>query len=582
MGAVLLLLLIAVPSLAAERPAYEQSLVSAALARHGWKRDPSPEGKPVKWIAIDSSDVVSPEDPYPDLLNAFHIKTRPRTIRRELLLKVGEPYRASLAAESERNLRGLFIFTVSRVVAVQAPGGVGVLVVTKDLWSLRLNSEYSLVGSLLQLLHLHPTEQNFLGLNKRVSLDFLLKLDTVSLGEEYDDPRVLGQDFAFSESASLIINRHTRDLEGSQGGFSLGRPLYTLEDTFAWSASASWRVQPVRTFRGASVWQLPYPNASAPVAMLPDIYNAREADVALNATRSWGSDFKLNLTGGLGAYAHHYAAPASENLTAAEQTWLTANYFPRSENAVYLSGSLQAFEPRYAVLAGLETFGTSEDYRLGFSGVLNLNWAEPGLLSPVRFIEAGVSLRYRLLAADDLFTAELAGGGRWEPNLPADAGVQGPWVNRRVAFELSNYTPPLWIGRVVARALVDVKSHDLAHAPLFIGGAEGLRGTEPESQSGRKVLLFNLEYRTRPWIFHSIHLGLVAFWDAGSAFDDRPSIVHTVGIGLRGVLPQFNRIPFRIDIGWVLNGAQPPFGDRLSSSYGQVTDFRPAFLDSPI
>ena len=75
-------------------------------------------------------------------------------MRAEVLLRAGEPYSAQLASETERNLRKMFILATAVVLPVKAraPDAVSVLVVTKDLWSIRLNSEFSLVeGTLLKL-----------------------------------------------------------------------------------------------------------------------------------------------------------------------------------------------------------------------------------------------------------------------------------------------------------------------------------------------------------------------------------------------------------------------------------------------
>jgi outer membrane protein assembly factor BamA len=74
----------------------------------------------------------------------------------------------------------------------------------------------------------------------------------------------------------------------------------------------------------------------------------------------------------------------------------------------------------------------------------------------------------------------------------------------------------------------------------------------------------------------------VLFYDAGSAFERRPSMVHSVGVGLRVLFPQFNVFPFRLDFGYVLNDDRPPIGGRFSFTSGQVTEARPEFLDSPL
>jgi hypothetical protein len=360
---------------------------------------------------------------------------------------------------------------------------------------------------------------------------------------------------------------------------SLGQPLYTLEDTLAYGVSASWDVERTRIFRGATVWQLPFPDD--PSITVPYDYNRRELGVSASATRSWGTTRKVELSGSVGGYQHRYTVPLSTVAPQAAEDWFAQTQIPRSEEAVYLGAALSAYEARYAVLRDYDTFAVSEDYRLGYSLLLQARWADPAFLSPTRFVAVGTSARYRWLLGGDLLSVQAAGALRWMPDA-SGPGIHPPFVNRRVALEVENQSPKLWIGRFVVRGLVDLKAGDLDHGLLFLGGTEGLRGTPPEAYSGTRALLLNAEYRTEPWVFHSIHTGLVLFYDAGSAYTDAPSLVHTVGFGLRLLIPQFNLYPIRIDVGFALNGPPTGFADRTTSTFGQITDFRPAFLDSPL
>lgn len=573
------LLLVAAPA-RAEHAGYEGRVVASALARNGLTRASAPEGKRIESVRIFSSPVVTEADLWPDWLDLFHVTTRKRVIRRVLLLHPGETYRATRAAESERNLRALAIFSVARVVAARgANGGVVLVVVTKDLWSLRLNMAYSLVGSLLQTLQLEPSERNFLGFDNHVGLDFLLQQDTLALGEAFSDSRLLGRELSLAEQAVLIFNRHTRAPEGSAGALSFGRPLYSLEQRWGFDLAASWNVSPTRIFRGASVWKLPYPSAGSPTAFVPYVYDAREFDAEADATRSFGTATKANLTFGLGGYSHRYA-PSAPGLTSAERAWLVSEHLPRSEDAVYLALQLETFQPRWMVLHGFERFAVAEDYQLGWHALLEARWADPVFLSATRWVELGASLRWRAYHWDDLLTAEAAGAVRWMPAVASQTGT--PFVNRRGAAQVENISPILGIGRLVVRGLVDFEAKDLSHPVRFVGGTEGPRGFPPEVQGGRNAILWNVEYRTRPWVFHGIRTGLVVFYDGGSAFDATPEVLHAVGVGLRIMLPRINLTPIRIDFGFALNGPRPSWLERFSSSFGQVTDIHPAFLDQPL
>ncbi len=582
---VAVLALAAAASALAEDAGYEDRLEAWALQQDSLERDPHPEGKRVEEIFVRSENVVAPSDPWPRIANTVHVKTRERVIRRELLIQEGDAYNADLVAESERNLRRLFILAVARVIPVKGktPDAVGLLVVTKDLWSLRLNTQINTVGSLIQLLHVHPSEQNFLGLNQQLSLDFLLKLDTMSFGQAFTDQRVFGTRLAFSESAAIIVNRDTGKAEGSRGGVSFGQPLYSLATESAFGLEGAWQIQKTRIYRGASVEQLPYPNLVTLPDSVPFIYDDRNIAGDASYTRSFGRMFKTNVSALLGAYSRGYGAPPELRLSDDQRTWLAANYLPRSEDAMYLEAALLLFRADYRVLRHIETFALSEDRQLGHSLLFLLRWA-PGFLSPARFVEGGASLRYRLYARDDLAMLTLAGGARFMPG-----NMDGPsLVNRHFAAELVNYSPEIGIGRIAFRVLVDLIYQDLNHRVLLLGGGNGLRGATPEVLSGRNQVLFNLEYRTLPIEFHTLHAGLVLFWDAGNLFGGVPTLdqpqglTHTIGIGLRTLFPQFDTQTFRLDFGYVIRGPPSAFADRFSTSFGQAFDYRPGFLDSPL
>ena len=77
--------------------------------------------------------------------------TDPEVIERELLLAEGDVYDEARAEESMRNLRALGIFALVRIVAVTTPDPKrsGLLVYTRDLWSLRLETGFAGTGEAL-------------------------------------------------------------------------------------------------------------------------------------------------------------------------------------------------------------------------------------------------------------------------------------------------------------------------------------------------------------------------------------------------------------------------------------------------
>jgi hypothetical protein len=553
---------------------YEETLVSWGLAQHGRAPEPAPEGKRLEAILIAAEDVVAESDPYPNFLNIFHARTRESVIRREVLLEPGQPYSAALVQETVRNLRKLGIFAVVRVVAVQgeSPGGVALLIITKDIWSLRLNQTFEVVGSFISYLKLQGTEANFLGLNQRLAADFILRPDTFSFGQSYINRRVGGSRWYFGESAALIVGRESGRPEGSRGSVAIQRPLYSLSTPWGLSTSASWNVATTRVYRGTEVWQLPYPDGDP----VPYIYKTREVSGDAQYTRSYGERYKMNVSGGVAAYHRDYGAPAEAPLDAGQRAWLRDNLLPRSEDAAYGLLSLSAFEARYQVMRDVDSYALSEDYQLGHSVFASVRYAPPVFSSAAHYAELGVAARYRWLWRDALTTVAAATAIR------RALGEGGRWTHRRWATEVQQVSPRVLGGRFVARGVLDVNIDDLFDRVTLLGGGNGLRGASPDAYSGKRMLLVNLEYRTVPFVFQTLHLGGVVFYDAGSAFDRRPKVVHSVGLGVRFLFPQFNLYPFRLDFGYVLNDTMPSVGQRFTFSGGQITDYRPGFLDSPL
>jgi len=562
------------PEVGTPAPGYEERLVGWGLAQHNRDIETEPEGKRLESVLVAAEDVVAESDPYPNFLNLFHVRTREEVIRREVLLEPGELYSPALAEETARNLRKLNIFSVVRVVPVkgEAPGTVSLLIITKDIWSLRVSQDFEVVGSFIRYLRLQGTEANFLGLNQRLAIDFLLRPDTVSLGQTYINRRVAGSRWYFGETASIILGRESGQPEGTRGAVVVQRPLYSLSTPWSVSTSASWNVATTRVYRGTGVWQLPYPDGEP----VPFIYDTRELSAGGSYTRSYGEYHKANVSGGVEAYHRGYAAPEQAALDDAQREWLRQNHLPRSEDAVYASLSLSAYEARYEVMRGVDSYALSEDFQLGHSVLATVRYAPPVFASAAHYAELGVAGRYRWRWSDALTTVSVGGAIR------RALGAGGGWTNRRWAAELQQFSPQVLGGRFMARGLLDVNIDDLFDRVQLLGGANGLRGAPQDAYLGKRLLLVNVEYRSAPVVFQTLHLGGVLFYDAGSAFDRRPKMVHTVGVGIRFLFPQFNLYPFRLDFGYVLNDTLPPVGQRFTFSAGQITEYRPDILDSPL
>jgi hypothetical protein len=564
-----LLLLIAAQS----ESGLEERLIQQSIDSIQGQRELNPEGKTIDDIVIVADNIFSKLDPWPDFLNVFHVRTREEVIAREVLVRIGEHYNAKSIEETERNLRRLSsTFAIARVVALRSSlGGVVVLIVTKDKWSLRVNSDFTLIGGLLQSLRLQPAENNFRGLNQQLAADFILRLDTISLGQSFTERRLFGSRYIVSEAINLIFNRSSFRLEGSSGSVLFGKPLVSLDQPFGFATDASWNIRRRRVFRGASIFRLPYPNAEdAP--KVPLAYDVREVRGEASFVKSLGLAWKTDLSVALGAYSRSYTPLAESQLTAEQAEWLTANYLPRTETTPYLAGFVRSYPSTFKVLRNINTYELSEDVQIGPLLQASAMWAPPTPFIPATFSELAAGIRYRFYGYENLLTLSLSTGVRVRSGAAP--------ANRRVVFEVQNFSPPFFGGRFMARVLADLKFNDLDNRQLLLGGSNGVRGAFPEQFTGRNIVLGNFEFRPRPVDLWSSRFGVVLFYDVGSAFDEVVQLTHSVGFGLRILLPQFNQDVIRIDFGVVVQGATPGL-DRLNAAFGQVNELRPSFLDSP-
>jgi hypothetical protein len=552
-------------ALVAATPGYEDQLVQWGLEQQQRELEPNPEGKQVEEVLVAIEDVFAPSDPWPTMfLNHFHWKTKETIVRREILLKPGDTWDKSKVDESERNLRAHTILAVARVVTVKGKdGGVALLVVTKDRWSLRLEWSYLLVGNVLEYLDVPLTEINFLGRDLQLVIEPLLRRDTLELAEGFQAPRIWGSKVQFTELLSIVINRATAKPEGTLGQLEVNQPLLSLDQSWGFDVGLRWNVRRQRTYRGNDIWELGYPDDKTATTSVPYIYDARTVDAWALLIHSWGTRWKLNLTGGPGGYVHDYHPPPEEKLDPMVQRWFISNWLPHSETATYLYAATRLYLAEYTKMHDLDTFALTEDVRLGPSLHAGFLWSLPTSSAVTPYLSLTATGTYNFVFHDDWLSLQAGAMARVD-QYSGD-------VHTHYAFQVTNYSPKLEGGRFVVHLLGDFRVNDIDNTRVLLGGGNGLRGVPPEALTGRNELLGNFEYRTRAFVIATVHVGFVLFYDVGSAFDASPQLVHTVGAGLRILFPQLNTQVIRIDFGFVLGSTLPVSLQNLSSTFGQVT-----------
>src|ERR1039457_2553152 len=255
----------------AELGTLERGAVDAALAARGLTIDPAPAGKIIGTIHVVNLEVFQPGDGgFLEWFNHFHRTTREDHVRRESLLASGTPYDPAWADETVRNLRNQSVYdsndtglsSVVAIVPIQAavPGTVDLLMVTRDLWSLRFNSDWSFepITGYLYTLNASLSENNLFGWRKQVALVFLMDPGEMRLGPNYIDPNVLGTRLRLSAAFYEIWARQLGQIaagprEGSAALVRLEYPLYALSRRWGAFVEGSYTDNVTRTGSGKSL-----------------------------------------------------------------------------------------------------------------------------------------------------------------------------------------------------------------------------------------------------------------------------------------------------------------------------------------
>lgn len=541
-----------------ELSAYEESVLAEVEARAGAVRDPAPDGKWVESIEVHRLEVFDRRDPVPDLLNWLHATTRERLVAREVLLDVGTPYRAALAAETERNLREIYQLSLVLVVPLRgsAPDRVRIAVVTKDVWSLRAAWDPEITREGFLSSHLAVDEINLAGRLKTASLRGGFDPGSYWYGLRYLDPRVAGsRQFALA-GAQLIFDRDTGEPEGSFGNLWYGQDLYSLQTRWAYDAFVGWRRDVEEAYVGGSPRTFDAAVTAAddalPLEWERGVYFARYA-----VWRSFGRRQKLDLGAGMEALRGEYAlrAGAAGDPTALEE--LRRRELPPSHQRLGPVLGIHAYSTRYLRTLDVDTLALQEDVALGHDLSLRFFPASAALGSTRTMLGLEGAAGYTARLGDGFARARAAAvvelAGERETDAVVEAGLHV--VSPRIGW-----------GRVVYDAAVADRPRDYHHERFELGGENRLRGYPIARLRGPTLAASTLELRTTSVGFWGIELGGAAFCDLGDAPARLAELSPraSVGGGARVLLPMFDRSVFRLDVGFPLDrgpgDVDPPWG----------------------
>jgi hypothetical protein len=538
----------------------ELESVDEALANVGARIDPAPAGKTIGRIIVVNQDVFSKRDWYFQLLNIFHRTTRGYIIERELLIHAGDRYDPALVEESVRNLQSTSGTTVgsttfpapdlSSVIVIlpivsPQPGTVDLLVVTRDVWSLRFNTNFEFQQSTLSLLQTSLSENNLFGWRKFFSFGFSLDLGAYWIGPTYFDPNVLGSRLTLYASANAYYSRDTGRYEGNGEAVSIHYPLFSLASRWGAGLEVVHSDTLVRSFRGLNPRLVNLvdiaPDAFAPtLEAVPYVYRRKITTVDATVTRQFGVSVIQRITLGHHVDSHRSEVPEDFPDPARAPLFL-AQYAPVSETRSEPFVQYSLFTPRYAIYRDLNTFDLRENVLLGPTLTASLAYGSPELGADFRAFPMALSLGFSAAPRAGLAVIALQGSARLRDQTFIDQRYTGslyyasPMLGRRV--------------RIVAQAAAGIRRNDTQRGIFVLGGDTGLRGYAIGDFFGTTEVLGHVELRTAPVAIFSQRIGGLLFYDVGDAASSLSAItpMHDFGLGLRWLIPQLNSTVIRID-----------------------------------
>jgi hypothetical protein len=461
-------------------------------------------------IDIDPRNIFEEGDPRENkglyrLADRLHVRTKPSTIRAQLLFRSGDRYSAQRLAETERNLRKLVFIYDAKVFPVRcADGKVDVMVITRDVWTLDPSISFGRSGGTNSTSY-SLQEENFLGWGKDLEIGRQSNVDRTSNIAEYSDPSVLGSRWT---GALAYVDSS----DGNQRSAQLSRPFYALDTQ--WSATLSGQTYDrtiSRYFLGNIVDQF---NNDEKTYLI-------EGGVSTGLVDGWSRRLLFGMY-----YDRNDFLPTPA-------TTLPANPLPPQRTLAYPFVGFDIIQDKYGKAGDENQIGRTEDLYYGteVTGEIGYSDAAFGANHDALMVKSAVVHGLEWPHEQQLFL-NWDFSSRLESdharNLISDAAVRYYWRWR-----------PDWL---LYGSLSGTVTHLLdPDVQLLLGGDNGLRGYPLRYEAGTSRGLLTVEQRvfTDWYPFRLIRVGAAAFadvgrtWGSGVVGNSDLGLLSDVGLGLR-------------------------------------------------
>jgi len=554
-----------------EYSAYEKETIRRALEATGLTLEHAPEGKRIDRVDTLRLEVLEDRDPIPEevlgvktrkLMNSLHHVSRDYVIRREMLVREGDEYVQVLVDETARNMRARMPLQVSIVIIVpvrsEDPDKVSLLVITKDIWSLRLSFDLAVTPGGLENFLLVPQETNLLGYHHTASTRFQYQPETLTFGVGYKVPRFGMSWVGATTAASVTFNRRSGEPEGSAASISVGQPLYSTRTEWAWDATLGYAVGIARRYVNARVATFDSQTTPDVRDGIPNEYRSRSLSASVALTRSFGWAFKNNFSVSLNASSAAYDTFDLSRFDARAGEDFVRRFIPLGETRVYPAFTWSTYKNDYLRTLDVNTLALQEDYRLGHDLSVSFYPVAKALGSSRDLVGVSAKAGYTVAVGDGLIGGDVS-------TFAENSG--GDITDASVGASFGAISPRLGFGRVVTNMSFVNRYANYLRSRTFTGGDDRLRGYPSNFFFGKDTVFYNLEFRSTSVEILKAAIGGVVFYDAGNAYNggkfpdnfDATRVKHSIGFGIRALFPQVNRMVFRADLAFPLN--RGPFPD---------------------
>ena len=461
-------------------------------------------------IDIDIGNIFDEKDPHENyglygLADRLHIRTKPATIRAQLLFKSGDRYSAEKLAETERNLRLLPYIYNAHIIPVRfADGKVDIKVITRDVWTLDPNISFGRSGG-TNSTSASLQESNLFGWGKSIEVGHTSNIDRTSTLAEYSDPNVLG-------SRWTTALTYVDSSDGYQRSALVSQPFYSLDTHWSATLAAQEYDRTIsRYFLGDIV----------------DQFNDDEKTYQINGGVSTGlvDGWTQRLLFGM-YYDRNDFLPTPA-------TTLPAKPLPPPRTLSYPFVGFDILEDKYGKVGDENQIGKTEDLYFGteITGELGFSDAVFGANHDALIVKSALVHGFEWPYEQQLFlSADFSSRIESDSarNLISNADARYYWRWR-----------PDWL---LYASLSGTVTHALdPDVQLLLGGDNGLRGYPLRYEAGTSRGLFTLEQRvfTDWYPFRLVRVGGAIFtdvgrtWGSGVVGNSDLGLLSDAGFGIR-------------------------------------------------